>query len=198
MALDHAIDALCERLGATEWVLRVHKLDAKDFGLPQSLPRVYITGRRRSLVDARVTTLMPTQFEAPPVCLAEIMDPSLPAASSYESTDYQRTVIQEHKDELRTCMDDPRNRGRLAVCSSSRSLRKRWGGTYRIDGLCMCLTTRNKDLYVFALGEGRENTALSHDRYISMNERCLLHGVSPAAGADCAGSAREPCAACPG
>ena len=126
------------------------------------------------------------------------MDTSLPAASSHESTVRQRTVIQEHMDELRTRMDDPRYRGQVAVCALSRSRRNRWGGTYRIDGLCMCLTTRNKDLYAFALGEGHASTALSHDRYISLDERCLLHGVSTAAGADSAGFAREPCAARPG
>ena len=43
----------------------------------------------------------------------------------------------------------------------------------------MCLTTRNTDLYAFSLGEGYANTALSHDRYISVDDRCALQGFPP-------------------
>ena len=65
------------------------------------------------------------------------------------------------------------------MCHVSRGVEAKWGLQNRRDGLVPCLTTGNSDLYAFALGEGHSNTALSIDRYVSLNERCLLQGFPP-------------------
>ena len=111
--------------------------------------------------------------------LADIMDKSLPPASRHALTDRQNKTIQDNKEALQKAMDDTSNRGRVAVCSVSRSSGAKWGVQNRCDGLCSCLTTNNSDLYAFSLGEGHANPALSHDRYLTVNERCLLQGFPP-------------------
>ena len=198
--MDQVVHELYQRLGRSEWMVRVHRLDAKDFGLPQSRPRVYITGIRRSRVVGNVSALRPEQFRmamrslepsAVPDTegglaashgmpnLADLMDKSLPPASRHALTDQQKTTIQDNKDALQKAMDDTGNRGRVAVCALSRSRGAKWGLQNRSDGLCRCLTTNNNDLYVFSLGEGHANPALSYDRFLTVNERCLLQGFPP-------------------
>ena len=51
--IDDVVEELYQKLGRSEWMLRVHKLDTKDFGLPQSRPRVYITGIRLACVEGK-------------------------------------------------------------------------------------------------------------------------------------------------
>ena len=87
----------------------------------------------------------------------------------------------DNKKALRQAMDDPRYKGLVAVCRASRSSGAKWGVQSRSDGLCSCLTTNNSDLYAFSLGEGFDSMALSHDRYLTVNERCLLQGFPPMA-----------------
>jgi site-specific DNA-cytosine methylase len=111
--------------------------------------------------------------------LADIMDKSLPRALSHTFTDRQNKAIQDNKEALRKAMDDTSNRGRVAVCSVRRSSGAKWGLQNRCDGLSRCLTTTNSDLYAFSLGEGFANPALSLDRYLTVNERCLLQGFPP-------------------
>jgi len=205
--LDCVVDELYERLGRSEWVVQVHQLDAKDFGLPQSRPRVYIAGIRRSRLIERMSTLRPEQFRlagshepsagpgangrgapshsGPEVevrsmpNLADLMDKSLPPALRHAFTDRQNKTIHDNKEALRKAMDDTSNRGRVAVCSVRRSRGAKWGLQNRCDGLSRCLTTTNSDLYAFSLGEGYANPALSLDRYLTVNERCLLQGFPP-------------------
>ena len=205
--IDCVVDELYKHLGRSEWMVRVHKLDAKDFGLPQSRPRVYIAGIRRSQVIEGMGALRPEQFRlawshepsagpdadggaaashtGPEVGvrgmpnLADIMDKSLPPASRHALTDRQNRTLQDNKDALQKAMDDTRNRGRVAVCSVSRHSGAKWGIQNRCDGLSSCLTTNNRDLYAFSLGEGHANPALSHDRYLTVHERCLLQGFPP-------------------
>ena len=208
--IDCVVEELYKRLGRSEWMVRVHKLDAKDFGLPQSRPRVYIAGIRRSRVVETMSDLLPERFRpawshepsalpdaggdaAPSTAgpevgvrgmpnLADFMDKSLPPASRHALTtltELQNKTIQDNKDALRNAMDDPSKRGRVAVCSASRSSGAKWGVQNRCDGLCSCLTTNNSDLYAFSLGEGHANPALSLDRYLTVNERCLVQGFPP-------------------
>ena len=172
--IDFVVHELHKHLGlrAKEWKVQVHQLDAKDFGLPQSRPRVYVTGIRRSRVVDGLHTLRPKQLQlawshepsagssntAPGVGargmpnLADIMDKSLPPASSHALTDRQKKTILDNKTALQKAMDDPSNRGRVAVCAVSRSGGAKWGVQNRCDGLSGCLSTRNTDLYAFSLG----------------------------------------------
>ena len=92
-------------------------------------------------------------------------------------------------------MDDTSNRGRVAVCSVSRSSGAKWGVQNRCDGLSTCLTTNNSDLYAFSLGEGHANPALSLDRYPDRKRTLLAAGISAADCADGAGLAGK--AHCP-
>ena len=198
--LDCVVDELYKRLGRSEWMVRVHKLDAKDFGLPQSRPRVYITGIRRSKLIEKMSALRPERFRlawshepsagpdadgGPEVevrgmpNLADFIDKSLPPASRHALSERQNKTIQDNKEALQKAMDDTSNRGRVAVCSASRSSGAKWGLQNRCDGLCRCLTTTNSDLYAFSLGEGHANPALSLDRFLTVNERCLLQGFPP-------------------
>ena len=195
------VQELYKHLGRSEWMVRVHKLDAKDFGLPQSRPRVYIAGIRRSRVIEGIP-FRPERFRVPSAGpdaaggaapshaglevgvrgmpnLADFLDKSLPPASRHALTDRQNKTIQDNKEALQKAMDDTSNRGRVAVCSVSRGSGAKWGLQNRCDGLCRCLTTANSDLYVFSLGEGHANPALSHDRFLTVNERCLLQGFPP-------------------
>ena len=53
--VDHVIDEIYRVLGKgrprqAAWLVEERTLDAQDFGLPQSRPRVYITGRRRERI----------------------------------------------------------------------------------------------------------------------------------------------------
>ena len=179
--------------------MRVHKLDAKDFGLPQSRPRVYIAGIRRSRVIDKMSALRPERFRlawshersAGPDAdggaapshgmpnLADFIDKSLPPASRHALTDRQNKTIQDNKEALQKAMDDTSNRGRVAVCSVNRGSGAKWGLQNRCDGLCRCLTTSNSGLYIFSLGEGHANPALSLGRFLTVNERCLLQGFPP-------------------
>ena len=184
--IDHVVHELHQRLGRSAWMVLVHTLDAKDFGLPHSRPRVFIAGIRRSRVVEKMSALLPEQFRlawshepsAGPN-LADIMDKSLPPASRHALTDLQNKTIQDNKDALQKAMDDTSKRGRVAVCSASRGSGAKWGVQNRSDGLSKCLTTRNTDLYAFSLGEGHANPALSHDRFLTVHERCLLQGFPP-------------------
>ena len=183
--IDHVVHELHQRLGRSAWMVLVHTLDTKDFGLPHSRPRVFIVGIRRSRMEVN-GKLMPEQFRlawshAPSAGpnLADIMDTSLPPASRHALTDLQNKTIQDNKDALKKAMDDTSRRGRVAVCSASRGSGAKWGVQNRSDGLSKCLTTRNTDLYAFSLGEGHANPALSHDRFLTVNERCLLQGFPP-------------------
>ena len=185
--IDDVVDQLYQRLGRSDWMLRVHKLDAKDFGLAQSRPRVYITGIRQIHVAKNMSPLTPERFrlavnhEASRGMpnLADIMDRSLPPTSSHALTELQHKTIRDNKKSLHMAMDDASNKGRVAVCKVSRSSEAKWGVQHRWDGLCCCLTTCNTDLYAFSLGEGHANPALSHDRFLTVNERCLLQGFPP-------------------
>ena len=62
--IDHVVDELFMLLGRSEWLVRVHKLDAKDFGLPQSRPRVYIAGTRLRATTTATTAILPEHLRA--------------------------------------------------------------------------------------------------------------------------------------
>ena len=97
--IDDVVDELYEKLGRSLWKIGVHKLDAKDFGLPQSRPRVYITGIRRSCMDEGILRVIPEQFklawshDGVMPNLADWMEKALRPASSHAGTETQRKIL---------------------------------------------------------------------------------------------------------
>ena len=160
--------------GLPGWDVEVLLVNTMDFGLPQSRPRVYIVGRRKSWFPRGRPPAL-TQFSSR-VRLSDLLSLEESGQWHKKYTPIQLNNIQDFKNKYKLAMQDPGQRGRFMVVDMSRtpSGRTVWGNTEHQPDTVECLTASGPALHVFALGEGVGQ--LSLDRKLLGCEHGRLQG----------------------
>jgi len=174
-ALDILIHQMRNKLGPT-WFLRHMSLNAMDYGLPQSRPRVYLVGRKCKYYPTDILPSRPEHF-AHRVRPQQLLDLGDSDSTDNLTTALQRKCDAEWKKIYRTAMDDASTLGSFAFYEVGRdpSGRTAWAGerpTATLDR-CQCLRASGPQLRVFSVGEGARPTL---DRNLRISERAALQG----------------------
>ena len=153
------------------WIVEWSVYNTKDFGLPQSRPRVYIVGRFDP--DSRGARLGKVPRFAQQVTVGSLLN--LEDSASREISCLQERNVADWKKHFEEEMLDSKFRGQYAIVDYTRtpSGRTSWKGSSVIDR-CECLTAAGPALHVFAFGCGEGKLPL--DRALSISERASLQG----------------------
>ena len=177
------IDYLKENLGTSHWTVEHNLVNALDFGVPQSRPRVFITGRKVSTATAGPPALVSFQRRA---SLSDVVlsDPPVRAGHSFvwgqKSRGYGFTEQSNVKAVMlyhRRHLMNPEMRGKIACFPPDRTTEARtgWNPGWTID-YTPCLTAHGPKLHLLSLGCGATRSALAVDRALVIEERAALQG----------------------
>jgi len=181
LPVDEAFQLLRDKL-PSDWVVDHHDCNAKDFGLAQNRPRMYITGRK-TLCTPTGKRRLPAEVECfkrkPRVC--EFARVSLPAdvgarAFGHGGRGYspqQQSTLRQWRIALKTQLTGESFRGECIFFSYNYPPFKKIHENcdFRLE-ICECLSAWDYYYHCFSLGDN----AKSRDSFMLPGERAALQG----------------------
>ncbi len=176
-ALQMVVEKLKKELHGRGWAIWHWLLDAQDYGLPQSRPRVYICGRKQGKFTSAGSDLRcPSSFLEKPRSLRLYLDPTVPNIPPHGlPTLRQVQNLQGVRCLLERELKDPALRGRTVVFDVSRASGKTYRQYVRKDDVSICLTAGGTRFFVLSLGEGLAGPWTFH-RFLTKTDRAALQG----------------------
>ncbi len=166
--------------------MHVWDVDAKDYLLPQSRPRVYVALVPRPPEPLQQPTfILPTglpKFEGT-ASMSDFLDHSMPPVIAETLGEKRWQRLEAYKDILGAEMDPApgRDGGKAAkhaiVDIDREPYHSQYGQWLRKDDLCFTLTTGENAFFVLGLASGRNPPM---HRFLHEDDRARMQGVDPA------------------